>query len=64
MRRTAQYWASMEPENAAKLAQRLSPVYVARILSLMQPDSVGAILDALPANYAAKLTQEHPELQR
>lgn len=64
MRRTAQYWASMDPENAAKIAQRLPPSYVARVFALMQPDAVGAVLDALPANFAAKLIQEHPELQR
>jgi flagellar motility protein MotE (MotC chaperone) len=64
MRRTAQYWGNMEPENAAKLIQRLPVPYVARILALMSPDSVGAILDALPADYAAKLTQDHPELKK
>jgi flagellar motility protein MotE (MotC chaperone) len=63
-RRTAQYWTSMEPENAAKLAQQLPPPYVARVFAQMQPDAVGAILDALPASYAAKLTQERPEIQR
>jgi hypothetical protein len=30
----------------------------------MSPESVGAILENLPASYAAKLTQEHPELKR
>lgn len=64
MRRTAQYWTAMDPENAAKIAQKLPPSYVARVFSLMQPDAVGAILDALPPSFAAKLTQEHPELQR
>ena len=64
MKRTAQYWASMDPENAAKVAQRLPVAYVARVLALMPPDSVGTILDNLPPTYAAKLTQEHPELQR
>jgi flagellar motility protein MotE (MotC chaperone) len=64
MKRTAQYWASMDPEGAAKVAQRLPPSYVARILALMQPETVGAILDAMPPTYAAKLTQEHPELLR
>jgi flagellar motility protein MotE (MotC chaperone) len=62
--RTAQYWTSMDPENAAKIAQRLPPGYVARVFAQMQPDAVGAILDALPATFAAKLTQEHPQLQR
>ncbi len=64
MRRTAGYWGNMEPENAAKLIQRLPVPYVAHILALMSPDNVGAILDALPAAYAAKLTQDHPELKK
>jgi flagellar motility protein MotE (MotC chaperone) len=64
MKRTAQYWASMDPENVAKVAQRLPPTYVARILALMSTDAAGTILDSLPPAFAAKLTQEHPELQR
>ena len=64
MRRTATYWGNMEPENAAKLIQRLPIPYVAHILALMAPDNVGAILDALPAGYAAQLTQDHPELKK
>jgi flagellar motility protein MotE (MotC chaperone) len=63
IRRTGAYWASMEPENAAKLAQRLPTAYVARVFAQMSPNDVGAILDALPAAYAAKLTQENPEIQ-
>ena len=64
MRRTAQYWANMEPQNAAKAVQKLPVPYVARVLSLMSPDAVGSILDALPASFVAQLTQEHPELKR
>ncbi len=64
IQRAAQYWTSMDPENAAKIAQRLPPSYVARVFAQMQPDAVGAILDALPPSFAAKLTQEHPEIQR
>jgi hypothetical protein len=64
MRRTASVWANMEPENAAKVIQKLPIPYVARIFALMAPDVVGAILDALPAAYAAKLTQDHPELKQ
>lgn len=64
MRRTAAYWGNMEPENAAKLIQKLPVPYVAHILALMSPDTVGSILDALPASYAAKLTQDHPELKK
>lgn len=64
MRRTAQYWSSMDPENAAKVVQKLPVDYVARVFSLMSSDSVGSILDALPPNYAAQITQEHPELRQ
>jgi Tfp pilus assembly protein FimV len=64
MRRTAADWANMQPENAAKVVQKLPVTYVARVLALMSPDDVGSILDALPANYAAALTQENPELSR
>ena len=63
-RRTAAVWAAMEPENAAKVVQKLPVPYVAHILALMSPDAVGPIMDALPAAYAAALTQEHPELRR
>ena len=63
-RRTASVWAAMEPENAAKVVQKLPVPYVAHILALMSPDAVGPIMDALPAAYAASLTQEHPELRR
>jgi hypothetical protein len=64
MRRVAQYWASMDPENAAKVVQKLSPGYVARIFALMSPDAVGPVLDALPVAFAASVTQEDPALQR
>jgi flagellar motility protein MotE (MotC chaperone) len=64
MRRIAQYWANMQPENAAKLVERLPAGYTAHVFSVMPPDAVGAILDALPAAYAAKLTQENPQLKR
>jgi len=64
MRRTAQDWTNMDPSNLAKVLPKLPTPYVARILALMSPDDVGPILDALPATYAAQLTQEHPELKR
>lgn len=64
MRRTASFWGNMEPENAAKVIQRLPVPYVAHVMALMSPDAVGAILDALPPAYAAKLTQDHPELKK
>jgi flagellar motility protein MotE (MotC chaperone) len=54
----------MEPDNAAKVIQKLPVPYVARVFSQMSPDAVGAILDALPSTYAAELTQENPELKR
>lgn len=64
MRRTANYWASMDAESAAKLIQRQPIPYAARIFALMPADAVGQILNNLPAPYAAALTQEHPELRR
>ncbi|MDQ2865276.1 MAG: hypothetical protein M3R51_03550 [Candidatus Eremiobacteraeota bacterium] len=64
MHRTAQIWANMEPENAAKVVTRLPVVYVAHVFAVMPSDAAGAIMDALPAAYAAQLTQEHPELAR
>jgi flagellar motility protein MotE (MotC chaperone) len=64
MRRTAQVWANMEPENAAKVIQRLPIPYVARVLALMSPDDAGAILDAVPPAFAANVTQENPALKR
>jgi len=64
MRRTAQDWANMEPDNLAKVLPKLPVTYVARILALMSPDTVGPILDALPPAYVATLTQENPGLKR
>lgn len=64
LRRTAEYWANMEPENAAKVVERLPVPYVASVLAQMSPDDVGAILDALPPAVAARLTQENPQLKR
>jgi flagellar motility protein MotE (MotC chaperone) len=64
MRRTAQVWGAMDSEAAAKIVQRLPADYVVRVFALMSPDSVGAILENLPSSYAARLTQEHPELKR
>ena len=64
IQRTAQVWAAMDSESAAKIVQKLPQDYVARVFAVMSPDAVGAILENLPAAYAAKLTQEHPELKR
>lgn len=64
MRRTAQLWANMQPENAAKVVQKLPVPYVASVLALMSPDDAGAILDAVPPTFAAQLTQENPSLKQ
>ncbi len=64
MRRTAQVWASMDPENAAKVVERLPIPYVARVLAVMSPDDAGAILDAVTPAFAAQVTQENPSLKR
>lgn len=64
MRRTAAVWTAMDSESAAKVVQRLPDVYVVRVFALMSPDAVGAILESLPPGYAARLTQERPELKR
>ncbi|MGB8798592.1 MAG: hypothetical protein WCC70_13655, partial [Candidatus Aquilonibacter sp.] len=64
MRRTAQVWANMQPENAAKVVQRLPIPYVAEVLALMSPDDAGSILDAVPPAFAAQVTQENPSLKR
>ena len=63
MRRTADVWAAMDSEAAAKIVQRLPQEYVARVFALMSPDAAGAILENLPASYAAQLTQDRPELR-
>ena len=64
MHRTAQFWASMEPEIAAKVVQRLPVIYVAHVFAVMPTDAAGAIMDALPPVYVAQLTQEQPQLKR
>jgi len=64
MRRTANDWASMDADSAAKVVQKLPVPYVAKIFALMPSDAVGQILEALPAAYAAQLTQEYPALRR
>jgi flagellar motility protein MotE (MotC chaperone) len=64
LRRTAELWANMQPENAAKVIQKLPVPYVAQVLALMSADDAGAILDAVPAAYAAQLTQENPGLKK
>ncbi|GAC1404092.1 MAG: hypothetical protein NVSMB64_06790 [Candidatus Velthaea sp.] len=56
MKRTAQYWASMDAEKAAAIAQRLPDAYVNGVFTQMTPESVGDIMNALPAKVAARLT--------
>lgn len=63
MRRTAQLWAAMDPDDAAKIVRRMRPEYTARIFALMPADAAGQILDALPAAYGASVTQEEPQLR-
>jgi hypothetical protein len=60
---TAQQWGSMDPEKAAALAQKLPPGYDAAVFGQMSSDSVGPILDALPAGFAAKIVQSGPQAQ-
>ncbi len=62
-RRIAAEWAAMDPSNAAKVVQRLPVPYDAKIFSLMSASDVGAILDALPPAFAARVTQENPTLK-
>jgi len=62
-RRVAADWAAMDPTNAAKVIQRLPVPYDAKIFSLMSASDVGAILDKLPAAFAARITQENPTLK-
>jgi flagellar motility protein MotE (MotC chaperone) len=53
----AAVWATMDPEQAAALAQKLPPDYTAKVLALMSNDTAGALLGALPPDYAAKVSQ-------
>ena len=64
MRRTAQVWASMDPESVSKVVTRLPIPYVAQVLALMSADDAGAILSSVPPAFAAQLTQENPGLKR
>ncbi|MFN2462048.1 MAG: magnesium transporter MgtE N-terminal domain-containing protein [Candidatus Velthaea sp.] len=56
LKRTAAYWASMDAEKAAAVAQRLPDEYVNRVFAQMAPDAVADIMNALPAKVAAHLT--------
>ncbi|MGH7662660.1 MAG: MotE family protein [Vulcanimicrobiaceae bacterium] len=53
----AAIWASMDPAQAAAVAQKLPPDYTAKVMALMDSDSAGALLGALPPTYAAKVAR-------
>lgn len=53
----AQVWASMDPAQAAAVAQRLPASYTAKVMALMDSDSAGALLGALPPAYAAQVSR-------
>lgn len=53
--KNAAYWASMEPENAAQIAQALPPLETARVFAAMKPDQVAEIMNVLPTAYNVKL---------
>ncbi|MBV8602353.1 MAG: hypothetical protein JO359_12380 [Candidatus Eremiobacteraeota bacterium] len=56
-KRIAAVWSTMEPEQAAAVAQKLPPTYTARVLALMGSDAAGSLLGALPPTYAAQVSQ-------
>jgi hypothetical protein len=55
--RAAQQWSAMDPEKAASLVQKLPTGYVSTVFAQMSPDSVGPIMDALPAKVAALIVE-------
>jgi hypothetical protein len=57
IRRNAQQWSAMDPEKAAALVQKLPTGYVSTVFAQMSPDSVGPIMDALPAKVAALIVE-------
>jgi hypothetical protein len=57
MKRTADYWAQMEPEKAAAIVERLPQSYVTQVFAAMPADQVSEIMNVLPARYAAKLAE-------
>ncbi|HEX3462914.1 MAG TPA: hypothetical protein VHS78_02505 [Candidatus Elarobacter sp.] len=56
-KRLAAAWAAMEPERAALVVQRMPDDQVTRVLAQMDPDSAGAIMDALPPAAAARISR-------
>lgn len=57
MKRTAAAWSAMDPAAAAAVAQKLPDDYVAKVFALMTPDTVGPVMEALPAKVAARIIQ-------
>jgi hypothetical protein len=57
IRRDAQQWSAMDPETAAALVQKLPTSFVSTVFAQMSPDSVGPIMDALPAKVAALIVE-------
>jgi hypothetical protein len=55
--RAAQQWSAMDPETAAAMVQKLPTGYVSTVFAQMSPDSVGPIMDALPAKVAALIVE-------
>ena len=64
IRLAAQQWSAMDPEKAADLVQKLPTSYVSTVFAQMSPDSVGPIMDALPAKVAALIVESgtNPQL--
>jgi len=64
VRRAAAQWSAMDPETAAALVQKLPTNYVSAVFAQMSPDSVGPIMDALPAKVAALIVESgtNPQL--
>jgi flagellar motility protein MotE (MotC chaperone) len=56
-KRLAATWAAMEPEKAAAIVQRLPDDEVTRVLAQMDADAAGAIMNALPASVAARISR-------
>lgn len=61
--RAAQQWSAMDPEKAASLVQKLPTSYVSAVFAQMSPDSVGPIMDALPAKVAALIVESGTDPQ-
>jgi hypothetical protein len=47
----------MDPAKAAALVQKLPANFVSSVFAQMSPDSVGPIMDALPAKVSALIIQ-------